>query len=60
MNQPRNTPDLASQADVRARMADRLGFLLAKRWLQIQRESESVRAKKAVPADGSNQGKSKL
>ena len=58
MKQPRNAPDLTSQADVRARMADRLGFLLAKRWMRIQRESEANHAKKAFPADGSNHDKS--
>ena len=60
MKQPRSNPDLVAQTDIRARMADRLGFLLAKRWLRIQRESEAKRTKKAFPTDGSNQDKSKL
>ena len=59
-NQQRNHLELASQTDVRARLADRLGFLLAKRWLRIHRESESIHTKKAFSVDGSKQGKLEL
>jgi len=60
MNQPRSNFDLTSQTDVRNRLVDRLGFLLAKRWLRIHREPESSLAKKAFSANGSKQGKSEL
>jgi len=59
MKQPHTNLDLATQTDTRSRLADRLGFLLAKRWLRIHRESEAVRVKKAFPADGSKQNQSK-
>ena len=59
MKQPRSSLDVASQTDVRNRLADRLGFLLAKRWLRIHRESEAVRMKKTFPVDGSKQDQSK-
>jgi len=59
-NQPHTNLDLASQTDVRNRLADRLGFLLAKRWLRIHRESESMIAKKSFSTDGAKQDKAEL
>ena len=59
MKQPRSSSDPITQAnDIRARMADRLGFLLAKRWLRIHRESEANRAKKAFSVDSAKPDKS--
>ena len=59
-NQPRTNLDPSAQTDVRNRLADRLGFLLAKRWIRIHRETKSIREKKAFPADGPKQDSSQL
>ena len=59
MKQLHSTLNLAAQTDVRSRLADRLGFLLAKRWIRMHRESESTRTKKVFPADSSKHAKSK-
>ena len=49
MSEDLNNTALGTPTDVRQRLADRLGFLLAKRWIRIQQQRELRREENQSP-----------
>jgi hypothetical protein len=44
MSEDLNNTSVDTSSEVRQRLADRLGFLLAKRWIRTQQQSELMHA----------------